>query len=57
MHDNPQHAAVVDGVPEFHPTNLEDEDLYQDTLNLSNALSNSTLDSSTDSFAGQWGQE
>ena len=55
MHDNPQHAAVVD--IEFHLTNLEDEDLYQDTINLSNALSNSTLDSSTDSFGGQWGQE
>ena len=56
MYDNPQNAVVVDKVPEFHPTNLEDEDLHQDTIILSNSLYNSTLNS-TDSFAGQLGQE
>ena len=56
LYDNPQNAVVVDKVPEFHPTNLEDEDLHQDTITLSNALSNLTL-YSTDSFAGQLGQQ
>ena len=55
LEQNPTHASVMDKLPEFYPENLENEDLYEETINLSNALSDSTLDESSNSLSGQWG--